>query len=151
MIPLNIQRSDRGYVCSTDDRYSDVGLWLQYDLGPSGGGGVAEELFEDIGALRAGRKEQVEVWGDLLRVRIGKEGVVIQTMLTSRRRTVRSVARRVGRRRALLVRRSQSGTRGESAKDSVNMVKAVTKVSWDANSCTIPCRLRLEGSKEHFS
>jgi len=25
----------------------------------------------------------VEVWGDLLRVRIGKEGVVIQTMLTS--------------------------------------------------------------------
>ena len=83
MIPLNIQRSDRGYVCSTDDRYSDVGLWLQYNLGPSGGGGVAEELFEDIGALRAGRKEQVEVWGDLLRVRIGKEGVVIQTMLTS--------------------------------------------------------------------
>jgi hypothetical protein len=83
MISLNIQRSDRGYVCSTDDQYSDLGLWLQYDLGPSGGGGVPEELFEDIGAFRAGRKEQVEVWGNLLRVRIGKEGVVIQTMLTS--------------------------------------------------------------------
>lgn len=80
MIKLNIQRSDRGYVCSTDDQYSDLCLWLQYDLGPNGGGGVAEELFEDIGAFRAGTKEQVEVWGDLLRVRIGKGGAVIQTM-----------------------------------------------------------------------
>jgi hypothetical protein len=82
MIPLNIQRSDDRYVCSTDDQYSDLGLWLQYDLGPNGGG-IVEELFEDIGAFCAGRKEQVEAWGDLMRVRIGKGGVVMQTMTSA--------------------------------------------------------------------
>ena len=83
MIPLNISRSDLGYECSTDDRHSELALWLQYDLGPTGGGGVPEELFEDIGAFLAGRREQVETWGNLLRVRIGKGGATIQTMTSA--------------------------------------------------------------------
>lgn len=84
MIPLKIKLSDRTYVCSTDDKYSPLGSWLETDLGPSGGGGVAEDLFEDIGHFRAGRRGDVEVWGDLARVRIGKDGVVIQLMIPPR-------------------------------------------------------------------
>ena len=83
MIPLNIKRSDLGYVCSTDEQHGPLASWLETDLGPSGGGGVAEELFEDIGAFLAGRKENVEVWGNLARVRIGHKDVVIQVMLPS--------------------------------------------------------------------
>jgi hypothetical protein len=83
MIPLNIKRTELGYVCFTDKQYAPLGYWLETDLGRSGGGGVAEELFQDIGAFLAGRKENVEVWGDLARVRIGRKDVLIQVMLPS--------------------------------------------------------------------
>jgi hypothetical protein len=86
MIPISVSKGPTGYKCSTDAAHLAVATWLETDLRRSGGGGMAEEFFEDIGAFLSGTKGHAQVWGDLFRVTIGTQGALVEMMPPSIRR-----------------------------------------------------------------
>lgn len=68
MIALDIRLGpDGAYQCRAAPGHSLLVMWLQGDLGRSGGGAM-EELFEDLRQFREGRKDVVMTGGDAVSV-----------------------------------------------------------------------------------
>jgi len=84
MIVLTITQSDSKYRCATDQAYSALATWLEWELGDDGyaydSGSLIEELFDEIGAVRSGKQESAVAWADLARVTIDRTGCVIEIM-----------------------------------------------------------------------
>ncbi|HET9933040.1 MAG TPA: hypothetical protein VFQ35_20195 [Polyangiaceae bacterium] len=74
MLALDLRkRRDGSFQCVTEARYSTLALWLEYDLGLSGGGGM-EEFFAELRELREGRRERATTGGDLVYVIVDGDG-----------------------------------------------------------------------------
>src|SRR5262245_34684778 len=78
MIPLEIKLLPDGtYGARTDSRHNAVALWLEYDLGRSGGGSIAE-FFADVHAFRCGARTRVTTGGDLVSVVVERDRVDVR-------------------------------------------------------------------------
>jgi len=76
MIPLTIQRRPLGsgldwrWTCDTDEHHRAFASWVEMQHEA-----FATEMFTDIGALLAGRKDHVDAWTDAERARIERDHV----------------------------------------------------------------------------
>lgn len=87
MIPLTITRGDDRYHCATE-QHQALATWLELELEDDGWsydeGSLVEELFEGIGAVRAGRQETAVAWADLARVTVERETCVVDLFALGR-------------------------------------------------------------------